>query len=115
MQDMRKEMTNYSHDNYILFCLDQWAHDWMFAYPDKYVGTDSKRFRDMTLNAWAAEMVLDEVRRRKDDYFLDVIRDMIDQSEEFYTKAKTKEAKEVFEVLHEVSLCALDYMICLFY
>lgn len=90
--------------------LQEWMYEWDYSEPTIYpMKKDS--FKRKSLDCWAAEEVFEEVKKHPKENPLEVINNLRDRADNFCCIAKTREAKELFTALYDVSTTALDFLI----
>ena len=90
--------------------LQEWIYEWGYFEPDHYP-MKGNNFKKKCLNCWAAEEVVEEVKKYPREDPLNIINNLRDRADNFCCIAKTTEARDIFTTLYDVSTNALDFLL----
>lgn len=95
--------------------LEFWMNDWNYERPDDYYSLTRAQFQRASMSFWAAEEVIEEVKRHPDQNPIEVLEDFKGRMHKYYYISRTKKARKIFEALNDAADNALDYLAALLF
>lgn len=105
----------YVNSEYVIEALCMWITDCDYDAPDRYYGLKRSCFLRKSRYYWAKVEIINEVKKYPNQDPMVTLEKFNGRMLNYHFRAKTRESKELFEALYDMSENALDFLTSLLY